>query len=314
MKESNCILIAELGATNARIALTKDGTNLIQLQEYLLANFSSVDHLFKAYFEEIKQNAVKGIIGVAAPVLGDNVRFTNNNITFNQRTLKDKVFSKGLKVINDLELQAYALEGLGDEETLRIGEVKEEKKGSKVLISPGSGLGLAGVVDKQIIFTEGGHLNIPLDSQNINKILKKFKQDTGRNPTFEDLLSGKGINYIYKCLNNLKNSGYSNEEILVNKVDSDCLKTRKLMLYLLATYAKYIALIWGATSGVYFSGSIANSLLQPRELEYFRDDFENSPTMQELLVKIPVFLIKDLNIGLRGGLVLALRSQKIIKS
>ena len=86
------------------------------------------------------------------------------------------------------------------------------------------------------------------------------------------------------------------------------------MLYLLATYAKYIALIWGATSGVYFSGSIANSLLQPRELEYFRDDFENSPTMQELLVKIPVFLIKDLNIGLRGGLVLALRSQKIIKS
>ena len=42
--------------------------------------------------------------------------------------------------------------------------------------------------------------------------------------------------------------------------------------------------------------------------ESFRADFENSPTMQELLVTIPVFLIKDLNLGLRGGLVLALRS------
>jgi len=136
---------------------------------------------------------------------------------------------------------------------------------------------------------------------------KKFNQERGRNPTFEDLMSGKGINYIYKCFNNSINSGYTNEEILVNKVDSTCLKTRKLMLYLLATYAKYIALIWGATSGVYFSGSIANSLLQPEELETFRADFENSPTMQELLVTMPVFLIKDLNLGLRGGLVLALR-------
>ena len=307
MKESNCILIAELGATNARIALTRDGTTLIELKEYLLTNFSTVDYLFEAYFEEIKQRASRGIIGVAAPVLGEEVRFTNNNIMFNQRTLKDKIFSKGLKVINDLELQAYALEDLGDEEVLRIGEIEEEKKGSKVLISPGSGLGLAGIVDKQIIFTEGGHLNIPPDSQDINEILKKFMQDRGRNPTFEDLMSGKGVNYIYKCFSNSKNSGYSNEEILVNKVDSDCFKTIKLMLYLLATYAKYIALIWGATSGVYFSGSIVNSLLQPEELESFRADFENSSTMQELLVTIPIFLIKDLNLGLRGGLVLALR-------
>ena len=307
MKESNCILIAELGATNARMALTMEGTTLIESKEYLLTDFSSVDHLFEAYFEEIKQKATRGIIGVAAPVLGEKIRFTNNNIMFNQRTLKDKIFSKGLKVINDLELQAYAVEDLGDEEVVRIGEVKEEKKGSKVLISPGSGLGLAGIVYKQIIFTEGGHLNIPSDSQDIKEILKKFNQERGRNPTFEDLMSGKGINYIYKCFNNSINSGYTNEEILVNKVDSTCLKTKKLMLYLLATYAKYIALIWGATSGVYFSGLIANSLLQPEELETFRADFENSPTMQELLVTIPVFLIKDLNLGLRGGLVLALR-------
>ena len=307
MKESNCILIAELGATNARMALTMEGSTLIESKEYLLTNFSSVDQLFEAYFEEIKQKASRGIIGVAAPVLGEKIRFTNNNIMFNQRTLKDKIFSKGLKVINDLELQAYAVEDLGDEEVVRIGEVKEEKKGSKVLISPGSGLGLAGIVDKQIIFTEGGHLNIPSDSQDIKEILKKFKQERGRNPTFEDLMSGKGINYIYKCFNNSVNSEYTNEEILVNKVDSACLKTRKLMLYLLATYAKYIALIWGATSGVYFSGSIANSLLQPEELETFRADYENSHTMQELLVTIPVCLIKYLILGLRGGLVVALR-------
>ena len=113
MKDSNCILIAELGATNARMALTMEGTTLIESKEYLLTDFSSVDQLFEAYFEEIKQKASRGIIGVAAPVLGEKIRFTNNNIMFNQRTLKDKIFSKGLKVINDLELHAYAVEELG---------------------------------------------------------------------------------------------------------------------------------------------------------------------------------------------------------
>ena len=45
MKESNCILIAELGATNARMALTMKGTTLIESKEYLLTNFSSVDQM-----------------------------------------------------------------------------------------------------------------------------------------------------------------------------------------------------------------------------------------------------------------------------
>ena len=58
---------------------------------------------------------------------------------------------------------------------------------------------------------------------------------------------------------------------------------------------------------LFYFHTFAEATWNPEELESFRADFENSPTMQELLVTIPVFLIKDLNLGLRGGLVLALR-------
>ena len=37
----------------------------------------------------------------------------------------------------------------------------------------------------------------------------------------------------------------------------------------------------------------------------FRKVFVNSSTMRELLLKIPTYLIKDLNLGLKGGLKLA---------
>ena len=215
------------------------------------------------------------------------------------------MFPKGLMVLNDLELQAYAIEGLSNDEIIKIGQVKEEKKGSKVLISPGTGLGLAGVVDTKVIFTEGGHLNIPPDSLELEGLLKKFSEDKGRPPTFEDLLSGKGINFIFQSLDGSSGTQYSNEEILANKDNPMCIKARKLVLYLLAIYCKYIALIWGATSGVFLSGSIANTLLKPEDLDTFRTHFESSATMQDLLKIMPVSLIKDTNLGAKGGLILA---------
>ena len=305
MKKNNSTLIAELGGTNARLGVTVNGTILTESKQYLLSDFTSVEALFDKYFEEINQVVSKAIIGVAAPVIEDEIRFTNNDIKFNQNTLKNKMFPKGLMVLNDLELQAYAIEGLSNDEIIKIGQVKEEKKGSKVLISPGTGLGLAGVVDTKVIFTEGGHLNIPPDSLELEGLLKKFSEDKGRPPTFEDLLSGKGINFIFQSLDGSSGTQYSNEEILANKDNPVCIKARKLVLYLLAIYCKYIALIWGATSGVYLSGSIANTLLKPEDLDTFRTHFESSATMQDLLKIMPVSLIKDTNLGTKGGLILA---------
>ena len=305
MKKNNSTLIAELGGTNARLGITLNGTSLAESKQYFLSDFISVETLFDKYFEEINQVVSKAIIGVAAPVIEDEIRFTNNDIKFNQNTLKNKMFPKGLMVLNDLELQAYAIEGLSNDEIIRIGQVKEEKKGSKVLISPGTGLGLAGVVDTKVIFTEGGHLNIPPDSLELEGLLKKFSEDKGRPPTFEDLLSGKGINFIFQSLDGSSGTQYSNEEILANKDNPVCIKARKLVLYLLAIYCKYIALIWGATSGVFLSGSIANTLLKPEDLDTFRTHFESSATMQDLLKIMPVSLIKDTNLGAKGGLILA---------
>ena len=305
MKKTNSTLIAELGGTNARLGVTENGSSLAESKQYLLSDFTSVEDLFDEYFKEINQVVSKGIIGVAAPVIDDEIRFTNNDIKFNQNALKNKMFPKGLMVLNDLELQAYAIDGLTNEEITRIGQVKEEKMGSKVLISPGTGLGLAGIVDTKVIFTEGGHLNIPSDSLELEDLIKKFYEDKRRPPTFEDLLSGKGINFIFQSLDGSSDIQYSNEEILANKDNPVCIKTRKFVLYLLAIYCKYIALIWGATSGVFLSGSIANTLLKPEDLDTFRTHFESSATMQDLLKIIPVSLIKDTNLGSKGGLILA---------
>ena len=84
MKKNNSTLIAELGGTNARLGVTENGSSLAESKQYLLSDFTSVEDLFDEYFKEINQVVSKGIIGVAAPVIENEIRFTNNDIKFNQ--------------------------------------------------------------------------------------------------------------------------------------------------------------------------------------------------------------------------------------
>ena len=99
MKKNNSTLIAEFGGTNARLGVTVNGSSLAESKQYLLSDFTSVEALFDKYFEEINQVVSKGIIGVAAPVIEDEIRFTNNDIKFNQSGLKDKMFPNFLSII-----------------------------------------------------------------------------------------------------------------------------------------------------------------------------------------------------------------------
>ena len=154
------ILIADLGATNARFCVTKDCLTYSIKAHYQINNFDSVEELCLAYLEEKGlQNINKAVIGVAAPILGDKVSFVNTNLEFSIKNLEKKIFSGGLIVVNDLELQAYALFNLKAEDLSYIGK-KNLKEGPKILVAPGTGLGLAGILGEAIIATEAGHINI----------------------------------------------------------------------------------------------------------------------------------------------------------
>ena len=98
----------------------------------------------------------------------------------------------------------------------------------------------------------------------------------------------------------------SSKEILENKdLNEDSSKTKELIVYLLASYLRYVALVWGSTGGVYLAGSIVNTLVKEEVYQTFREAFESSETMQVLLKAIPLILVKVDDIGFRGALELS---------
>ena len=301
------IVIADLGATNARFCVTEDGSTFSAVCTYPIDQYGSMEELCINYINENNLETKKGVIGVAAPILSDKVTFVNVDLEFTISSLEKKVFPNGLVVLNDLALQANALHNLDTKTLSYIGKNSLDSNKPMILVSPGTGLGLAGVVGKSVVSTEAGHINITdkVLKPELKKIVESFIQKNSRMPTYEDFLSGKGIKYFYKFLSGDKAANLSNEDILQRRNDENCLKTINLLNHLLSSYLRYVTLIWGANGGVLLSGSIINSLITEEDHAVFRHTFEDSETMREFLKTVPLATLKIKDIGFVGGLEIA---------
>jgi len=302
-------LLADLGATNARFAISTDGKTYRDSLELRISEYDSMESLCQGYLKLIDLKGLKrAVIGVAAPVITDSVSFVNIDLEFSQSELQSSLFSEGLRVVNDLALQAHAVNFLKDDELEVIGVRLPYLEGPRILVSPGTGLGVAGIIQEEVVSTEAGHLNIPakIKKEGLDRIIDVFRRKTGRMPTFEDFLSGKGLNFFYYVLSGQEECQLSNEEILLNyNTDSICLEVKDSMNYLYAAYLRYITLAWGALGGVYLVGSITNSLLSDIDNNEFRNIFEDSDTMKGLLRVTSVYRVKPQDLGFRGALKLS---------
>ena len=304
------ILLADIGATNARFSITNDSLKYEHSDSFQVTEHNSLEVLCNNYLNKHKlTNKVnKAVIGVAAPIVNDEVSFVNAKISFSIRELKKQLFGEGLIVVNDLALQAHALKGLKNGEMSFIGSRQKNLSGPRILVSPGTGLGLAGIINEEVIATEAGHLNIPQKEikTGLEEVVDVFIQKNNRAPTYEDFLSGKGIKFFYNVLSQGEGSDLTSKEILESKDRNIfCTNTHELLLNLFASYLRYVSLIWGSTGGVYISGSIANTLITKEVNQTFRKVFEDSETMQDLLKAIPLILVTINDIGFRGGLELS---------
>ena len=299
-------LIADIGATNARIALTS-GKSFKKTEYFSLDQFDSIESLLKYYLDNFANKEIsKGILGVAAPVLKDRVEFVNTNISFSKRALQNRFFKEDLIVLNDLVLQAYALQSIRKNDLLEIGNIKSPQKKIKILVVPGTGLGVSGIVGDEVVPSEAGHLEISY-SNDTSFLLEKFAKEFNRPATYEDFLSGKGVKLIYRIIANEGRDIEVKSEDILNEVRSpESIRVKELLNKILADYLRSLALIWGSTGGIFLAGSLIESLFKNLDHKLFRKNFENNEKMMKLLSCVPIYQVKKKDLGLIGALNLSL--------
>ena len=294
-------LLADIGGTNARFSLLSASGACTEPVSLKCADFPNITEAIDAYLHSVGPVKTDGAaICVAEPVMGDAIQLTNSHWHFSRQALQTRFNWSVLKVINDFQAIALSLPMLGQADVLPIGAGVANPQGTKTVIGPGTGLGVASLVwhmDRWVpVSGEGGHVTLSAFDDRESAILA-FARGQVKHVSAERLVSGIGLPLLYDAVCHV--DGYPTNRLTPQEIaqraaedkDPACCATIEAFTDFLAGTAGNLALTVGATGGVYLGGGIIKKLGSHFSVERFRKRFEQKGRFEEYLRPIPVYLI-----------------------
>ena len=346
------VLIGDIGGTNIRLKLLKL-TSDINIEPIIIKAeykstflFESLENLLKDFISKLeeKNKPQFAVLGIPGPV-EDNQLITLPNIPHwkleNGDVLGEKLGIKKFIFLNDFVCNGYGIQTNLKENVdyLKLNNVKEIKDGPKLMIGPGTGLGMGFLLknkkDKYYIIgsSEGGGQDFPAKSEFLMKLKNFVRDEVGLgNVSMGKMCSGRSLIPIYKFLykfgdeNNQKfkrdeelggkidyfksykqvhRVGEINMEITKKGLNGECELCRQTLLLFTEIFAEIagdLALFTLPTSGVYLMGGITR-IITPLILNntIFLNHFKNKDLFWFLLQKLPIYLVQNKDIGLVGA-------------
>jgi glucokinase len=305
------VLVGDIGGTNARFAILSDAHAEPKMFDPVhTGDFPDIETAIEeSVFAMTSVMPRSAVIAVAGPVKGDEIDLTNAEWVIRPAAMMDRLGVSDVVVVNDFEALALSLTSLGDDVLEQVGGGIAEEHGPKVVIGPGTGLGVAGMIHASGIWVpipgEGGHVSFgPVEADEF-PIWQKLEPEHGR-ISAEALLSGRGLVRLYRgvAAAESKTAGMSRpEEISDAALDgSDTIARRTVEHYcrLLGRAAGDLALTFMASGGVYIGGGIAPRLLPIIKESAFRTAFEAKAPHEDFMAAVPVWVITGERPALTG--------------
>ena len=305
-----CVLLGDIGGTHSRFAVTDEAGRPTDARAYQNDDFDSLQDVIAHHLQATGVAPREAVLAFAAAVTGPEIALTNRDWTFRLDDLKTQFGLARLRAVNDFEAQAWALPLLGDDDVRHIGGPRAMPHGPRVVLGPGTGLGLAALMpldgDWFAIATEAGHVSFGPARTDEEQVFARLRQAAP--VSAEVVLSGPGLQRLHLALH--PGTPFLAAAAIVaagRSGDTQALATTKLFVRLLGRFAGDMALIFKATGGVYVTGGVAQGLGEDLDIAAFRDAFETHPPYQALLATIPTNLITRRQPGLLGCAALARR-------
>ena len=324
MTSSAPILVADIGGTNARFALTRAGDARVKPPLEAVQKLATEDHpsLLEAARTYLRglggERPQRAVFAVASAVTTDQIKFTNSPWSFSIAELSREL-GLTLSVINDFTAMARVLPVLEAADLDVVGGVAPDPKVQKprrsfAVLGPGTGLGVGGVIVEgsgaTVIQSEGGHVGFAPGNEAEIELLRVLAKRYGR-ISAERLVAGPGLVNLHDALREI--DGLPPREITPEQItqaaqdgsDEVCNRVVRRFTELLGAFAGDVALAFGAWDGVFLSGGVAQKLQPFIERGDFRRRFEDKGRHAALLKAIPTQLITHALPGLLGSAVQA---------
>lgn len=305
------VLIADIGGTNARFAIVVDSNaEPKRFPSIKTADYPTLDAAIQQVVLDktsiIPQSAV---LAVAGPIDGDEIDLTNCDwIVRPLRLIEDLGFTD-VMVMNDYEAQALAVVALDEQHLKPVGDGTRIESANRVVIGPGTGLGVAGIVHGSNTWIpvagEGGHVDLGPRTERDYEIFPHLETIGGR-VSGEQILCGRGLVNLYRAI--AKADGRpvrldKPEDITSASFDGSdtvAVETVQLFIEYLARVAGDMALVFMARGGIYLTGGITHKVLPVLDEVRFRAAFDNKEPHRNLLEQTPVYIIMHDQAPLEG--------------
>ena len=341
-------MLADIGGTNVRFKLLRISTQQnvqpdeISSDKFRSADSASLQELLKEYLSKIKKEdyPLYAVIGIAGPV-NNNEIISLTNIPhwprFSGEEIAKEFNLKKCVLLNDFICNGYGVQAdlKLNEDYVPLNDVKSQEGGPKLMIGPGTGLGMGYLLKEQgnefysIGASEGGHQDYTAKTEDNFALREYFKKSLGNTDlSIERVLSGQGLIIIYKYLQSIDTTTKRDKELeskindfkdsltsatanqinieLVNKgLSGECELSKKVLEYFISVFgdvAGDVSLFTVPTGGVYLLGGLSVAL-EPliTNTNIFMDHYLSKDNFAFLLKTFPIYLVKNSDIGTLGA-------------
>ncbi len=299
------ILLADIGGSNSRFALADPGGRPERIETVDADSVPNLDAAMAGYLSATGAKPEAAVLAVAGPVTGDIVTLTNRPAwRFSLAALARRFGFRAIRALNDFAAVARALPRLGADDVRPLGALARVPAGVKVVLGPGTGLGVAALVPIEtrwrVVASEGGHALFGPHEPDEYDVFASLRAQHG-SVSIETVLSGRGLLRLAQALDPATPLAEP-EEVVTRALEGDAaaLAAARLFVRLLGRVSGDLALTFEAIGGVYLAGGVGRGLGTLLDEPEFRNAFEAHPPYHKLLAKIPTLLITYPEPGLLG--------------
>jgi glucokinase len=330
MTRAHCVLLADIGGTNARFALAEPAAAQPLLadsvQGFAVADFPSLADAARHYLDAcgLQEAGIReAVFAVAGRVDGDEARITNHPWVISRRRTAERLGFERVELINDFAAQAMAIPLLQPEDMRQVGgsgwrREPDCQHRTYAVIGPGTGLGVGALIVREgrhyPLETEGGHVSFPPGTPEELDILDRLSAQFGR-VSNERLICGPGLVNIHRALSEIagEDPGPMQPADITARAragDPRCMRAVDVFCAVFGAIAGDLVLTLGAWDGVFLTGGLVPKMLDELQHSGFRQRFEHKGRFSPNMARVPSMAVLHRNAGLLGAAALAAQSHR----
>jgi glucokinase len=294
-------LVCDTGGTNVRFALVSEpGGRLSDIVHLQTGDYPGLAEAIEAAVPKLATRPRSIIACGAGPVAGRTLKLTNAPWVMDGPEAARRTGLKQGLLLNDFEAQALSLPTIPEGWERRIGPLRFGPQGPQVILGPGTGLGIAALVEADGRFTpvssEACHIDFGPVRPEEFELWPHLERAHGR-ITSESVISGAGLARVHRARMIAKGAPDPHVDppavtaAALARPNGEEAASLRLYWHIVARFAGDMAVTFVATGGVTLSGGVLPRVVDFLDEAAFRQAFEAKAPVDELAKRIPTRLV-----------------------